>query len=178
MKKFLLLGLLATVVSTQIFADVALGVKGGLDINTGNSWRIGPSIGLGNMKGSPFFIDVLMSGNSSSFTIEPTLDWHISTWNIAIVQLYLGLGVGTKFTFSTVKTLDNPLDFTLAGRIPVGVKVFLGTLEFFLEASPQFGLASHSYIENKNSHYDDDDRIYNNSFYWAVGLDVGLRIWW
>lgn len=172
MKKVLLLALLATAVSTKAFAGFAIGVKGGVDINTSTSWRIGPSIGLGNMKGSPFLIDVLMSGNDHSFSIEPAFDWHLLTWNIAIIQLYLGLGVGTKFTFSTVDNSRNPFDFVLAGRIPVGLKVFLSTLELFIEASPQFGWENYSYTNNSK------DRIDNNSFYWAIGLDLGLRIWW
>lgn len=171
MKKFLLLVLLATVVSTKVFAGFALGVKGGVNVNNMALWHIGPSIGFGNMKGSPFIIDVLMYGKHNTFSIEPNFDWHVLTWNIAIMQLYLGLGVGTQFSFATNNDSTNPFDFVLAARIPVGLKVFLSAVELFAEISPQLGWLSYSFNSNGS-------RQYQNSFYWAIGFDLGLRIWW
>ena len=173
MKKFLLFTLLATVISTRAFADFGVGVIGGVDINTGAAWRIGATLGMGSQTGSPFIIDVLFNGDDDSFSIKPTFDWHALTWNIAIVQIYLGLGVGTEFAFGTSDHDLDPFGFTLAARIPVGVKIFISAFEWFFEVTPQLGWHNYSF----NTSYGSDHRVDSNSFYWAIGLYTGFRFW-
>lgn len=173
MKKMLLITLLATAVSTRVFADFGLGVIGGVDINTTATWRIGATLGMGSQTGHPFFINLLFNGSSNFFSIKPTFDWHALTWNISIVQLYLGLGAGTEFEFGTSDYDDDPFTFTLAARIPVGVKIFLNTFEWFLEASPEFGWRNYSHNIASNNNKRED----TNSFHWDIGLYTGFRFW-
>lgn len=174
-KKILLLALLATVVSTKAFAGFGAGVKFFVDVNEGTDWGLGATLGMGNMTGRPVILDVLFGFGGNMLTIKPTLDWHILPWNIGIIQLYLGLGIGTAFTFSTVESSTDPFSFVLAGRVPLGIKVFITAIELFFEVTPQFGWINTSW--NNNNVVGDKSRSAVNDFYWAIGFSTGLRIW-
>ena len=174
-KKTLIAITFALLLSTKAFAGFGIGIKAGGDLGNFNYWRVGATMGIGEMQGKPFIIDVLFYGNpdAGAFLLKPTFDWHALTLNMSIIQLYLGLGIGTEFLIKTASwRVDDPFGFVLAARIPLGLKVFLQPVELFAEVTPQLGW-EHASVTDLYSGY----RITSNGFYWSIGLHAGARIW-
>ncbi|MGL4524501.1 MAG: hypothetical protein ACRCVN_03125 [Spirochaetia bacterium] len=178
MKKGLLILVLATIVSTKAFAGFGLGAKFYFDANHDIAWGGGITLGMGSMTGNAFIIDLLLGTHGGDFDIKTSFDWHALRWNISIIQLYLGIGVGLGMEFDAHDRGSrdpDPFDFILAGRIPFGLKVFLDRFELFLEITPQLGWVNHSF--NSFDAAGNKDRLSSNGFYWAIGGSLGGRFW-
>lgn len=172
-KKTLIIITFALFLSAKAFADFGIGLKAGGDLGDYQVWRLGVTTGIGDMQGRPVIIDLLFHGSGGMLSLKPTVDWHFLPLNLGIVQLYMGLGIGTEFGFKAASwRIDDPFIFILAARIPLGLKVFLKPVELFAEINPQLGWQNAS-ITDPYSGY----RITGNSFYWHIGLYTGLRVW-
>ncbi len=172
-KKTLIAITFALLLSGKAFAGFGVGIKAGGDLGNYNYWRVGATMGIGEMQGKPFIIDVLFHGQNGALLIKPTFDWHALTLNMSIIQLYMGLGIGTEFLVKAASwRIDDPFGFVLSARIPLGLKIFLKPVELFAEVTPQLGW---EHVSITDLYY--GQRISSNGFYWSIGLHAGARVW-
>ncbi|MGL4524502.1 MAG: hypothetical protein ACRCVN_03130 [Spirochaetia bacterium] len=185
-KSILLLCILVLSVSKISAFDFAMGGLVYGQFNTESpTLGAGLSLGFGGKRSNTFILNLLVGTNDMGiFTgtqqgwmdMRATLDWHLLALNLTIIQIYLGVGVGGQMGFNVEKDKnpfqhdENPLSFTLFARLPIGVKVFLGSLELFFELTPEVGWENTSFERL-------DTKISKDNLFWAFTAGTGLRIW-
>ena len=158
--KILVLAVLALLfVPAAAFSATGLGAAYTFGLNNGdNSTGAALSINTPAIPGTVQTLRFTFSGDDY-FSFALADDWWVIQENISgSLDFYIGLGF-----FAGITSVDDTTDFSLGGRIPVGLSLMpLDFAELFAEITPAMGLGF-------------EPELYFPS--WSVQGAVGFRIW-
>ncbi|MDA3957500.1 hypothetical protein [Oceanispirochaeta sp.] len=158
-KKSIIFILLAILIIPAAYSETGLGAAYtfGMDKEGNNSGAV-LSMSTPSIPGTVLNVRLTFNG-SEYFNFSVSDDWWVVQENITgDLDLYIGLGFYTGFTMA-----DNNADFSLGGRIPIGLTIKpIDFLEFFMEIAPAMGVGF-------------EPTIYFPS--WNVQAALGLRLW-